>query len=51
MKLIKEPFLLIFPFSVEHQYSTAEKLISCSEQEKKKLPQRVKIANPRQVVL
>lgn len=52
MSLIKDPFLPVFPFSMEHQYSTAEKVISIFRAiKKKKLPQRMKIASPRQRLL
>lgn len=47
MKLIKDPFLPIFPFSVKHQYSTAEKLISMFRARKKKATTKNEDSKPK----
>ena len=47
MKLIKDPFLPIFPFSMEHQYFTAEKVISMFRVIKKKATTKNEDSKPK----
>lgn len=51
MKLIKDPFLPMPPFSAEHHYSLLNILFHYKGQLKQKLIERMKITKPTQMLL